>query len=864
MPSLAPLDLARFLVGEGKIDLSREPVRGLVENLDAVVAVFDRERALVSGNARAREILDGAPARPCHVALRSRAAPCPDCPLVTASPSSSVTVSCLPLAADAGTPGGVFCVAEVRRAKWMDARLAAILEHAVSAVFVADRESRFLYVNAAYERLYGFDRSELVGQGVEKVLTPESVAPYREIVRQLLAGQEAVEKEFTVSVRGRQHVFLIALFPLFDAQGQVEVLCGMFTDITAHRRTERELRESRQRYQAMVEEQTELVCRLSPDLRYLCVNRALARLHDQTSDTLLGRQFPVGRDTVEAEDVRRRLLALTPRAPVCDVRQLLLLAGGREYCLSWTVRGIFDAAGRLAEYQAVGRDITAYWRMEQELVRSEAKYRDIFEHSAEGIFQFGPDGDMVACNPALARTLGYASVDEVIGEPGDLFRRIQARQEDRLEFLRQLARNGRVYDFEMQVVRRDGRTAWLSVNARAVMDDRGRLGRVEGAARDITDRKRAEDERMLLVSAVDQSAEGLVIVGRDFRLEYANPAFTQIVGPLTGGESPSDRLVPFLTPSVRKMLGLGLRWSGRVRLQRPDGGEVVAEALISPVRDATTRIVNHIMLVRDMTYETGLEKRLRQAEKLEAIGVLAGGVAHDFNNILTPILLNTEMILADIPWKDPLRRPLADVVRASERARDLVRQLLTFSRQGELTVGPLPLTPLVKETIKLARGLVDQRVEIRQRVSELDLTVEADPAQMHQVLMNLCLNAAQAMPEGGTMEVGLTAVPEPPRPAGPCIAAGQSLAQLEPGPYARLWVADQGHGMAPEICERIFEPFFTTKKPGQGTGMGLAAVHGIIKSCGGAVLVESTPGQGSRFDVYLPLLPRPEKDARSV
>jgi len=268
------------------------------------------------------------------------------------------------------------------------------------------------------------------------------------------------------------------------------------------------------------------------------------------------------------------------------------------------------------------------------------------------------------------------------------------------------------------------------------------------------------------------------------------------------------------------------------------------------------------MLVRDMTYETGLEKRLRQAEKLEAIGVLAGGVAHDFNNILTPILLNTEMILADIPWKDPLRRPLADVVRASERARDLVRQLLTFSRQGELTVGPLPLTPLVKETIKLARGLVDRRVEIRQRVSELDLTVEADPAQMHQVLMNLCLNAAQAMPEGGTMEVGLTAVPGPPRPAGPCIAAGQSLAQLEPGPYARLWVADQGHGMVPEICERIFEPFFTTKKPGQGTGMGLAAVHGIIKSCGGAVLVESAPGQGSRFDVYLPLLPRPEKDAR--
>lgn len=860
MPSLTPLDLAVFLAGDGRADVSREPARGLVESLEAVVAVLDRERRFVSGNVRGRDALAGGEARPCHEVLRSRPAPCPDCPLTTGAPFATATVACVPVGRGPDFSGGVVCVAEVRRPDWMDSRLAGILEHAMAAVFVSDRENRYLYVNAAYERLYGRDRAELLGKSVEMVLAPEYVASFRAIARQLLAGGEAVEKEFTVTVQGREHVFLIAIFPLFDAQGTVEVLCGMLTDITAHRRAERELLESRRRYQAIVEDQTELAARLSPQLRYIYVNRALARLLGQTSDALIGQPFGARHPRDEAEADRQRLIGLTPRSPVCDVRQHLRLPDGSERCLAWIVRGIFDGTARLVEYQATGRDITAYWRMEQELVRSEAKYRDIFEHSAEGIFQFGPDGDMVACNPALARILGYGSVEEVVLEPGDLFRRIQARQEDRLEFLRQLAKSGRVYDFEMQVVRRDGRTAWLSVNARAVMDEQGRLGRVEGAARDITDRKRAEDERMLLVSAVDQSAEGLVIVGRDFRLEYANPAFSQIVGPLTGGEGPNDRLAPFLTPSVRKMLGLGLRWSGRVRLVRPDGGEVVAEALISPVRDATNQVVNHIMLVRDMTYETGLEKRLRQAEKLEAIGVLAGGVAHDFNNILTPILLNTEMILADIPWKDPLRKPLADVVRASERARDLVRQLLTFSRQGELTVGPLPLTPLVKETIKLARGLVDRRVDIRQRVSELDLSVEADPAQMHQVLMNLCLNAAQAMPDGGVMEVGLAAVPEPPRGDGPWIAAGQSLARLEPGPYARLWVADKGHGMAPDICERIFEPFFTTKKPGQGTGMGLAAVHGIIKSCGGAVLVASAPGQGSRFDVYLPLLPKPDRE----
>ena len=245
------------------------------------------------------------------------------------------------------------------------------------------------------------------------------------------------------------------------------------------------------------------------------------------------------------------------------------------------------------------------------------------------------------------------------------------------------------------------------------------------------------------------------------------------------------------------------------------------------MRDATGAIVNHIMLVRDRTYEMGLEKRLRQAEKLEAIGVLAGGVAHDFNNILTPILLNTEMILADIPWRHPLRRPLADVVRASERARDLVRQLLTFSRQGELTVSELPLTPLVRETVRLIRGMVDARVEIRPKVSDRPLIIEGDPAQIHQVLMNLCLNAAQAMPDGGVMEVGLAAVAAPPRPRGGAGAAGLPLSRLAPGPYVRLWVSDTGHGMAPDICERNLRAVFHHQAagPGHGHGAGRRARH---------------------------------------
>lgn len=739
-----------------------------------------------------------------------------------------------------------------------DLDLTQALEHAPAAVFVVDSGFVLRFVNKAFVRLHGLDDRECLGRHLGECIDPAVYARFRAAVLKVLATGEADLEEVSLRFDGRERCFMAARIPL-SRGGVVRAVCGMLTDITEHKTAERELHESRRRYQAMVEDQTELVVRLDPQLRRVFVNRNMARMLGEPSATILGGLFGDRLPEAEAGAIRRRLLALTPRTPVCDLRHEFVLPSGELRRLSWTVRAIFDESGRVGEYQAMGRDVSAYWRMERELSRSEARYRDIFEHSAEGIFQFEPDGAMAVCNPALARILGYASPDEVMREPGDLFSRIQVRQEDRLEFLRLLAKNSQVYDHEMQVMRRDGRTAWLSVNARAVLDEGGRLERVEGAARDITDRKRAEGERMLLVSAVDQSAEGLVIVSRDFRLEYANPAFDQIIGGqgAAGRGELEDRLAPFLSESVCKMLGLGLRWSGRVRLTRPGGEEVVAEALISPVRDGGGVVVNHILLVRDMTYELGLERRLRQAEKLEAIGVLAGGVAHDFNNILTPILLNTEMILSDMPLRHPLRKPLADVVRASERARDLVRQLLTFSRQGELAVGELLLGPLVKETAKLARGMTQAGVEIRIRVPDAPLCVMADPAQIHQVLSNLCLNAGQAMPGGGVMEVGLAAVPAPPQPKSGAIAAGAPLANLAPGHYARLWVSDTGHGMASDIVERIFEPFFTTKQPGQGTGMGLAAVHGIIKGCGGAVLATSAPGRGSLFEVYLPLLPRP-------
>ncbi|RPI77124.1 MAG: hybrid sensor histidine kinase/response regulator [Desulfobacteraceae bacterium] len=243
-----------------------------------------------------------------------------------------------------------------------------------------------------------------------------------------------------------------------------------------------------------------------------------------------------------------------------------------------------------------------------------------------------------------------------------------------------------------------------------------------------------------------------------------------------------------------------------------------------------------------------LESQLQKSQKLEAIGTLAGGIAHDFNNILYAIIGNAEMSLYDLPEASPARYPVEQVLKASFRARDLVRQILAFSRQAEKEIKPVQVNMIVKEALKLLRATLPATIEIRHRMSALRNTVLGDPTQIHQVVMNLCTNAHHAMLEkGGTLEVNMNDVD---LDAG----MGTKYPGLKPGSYLKLAITDTGQGMRPEIRERIFDPYFTTKDKSVGTGLGLAVVHGIVKDLGGIISVHSEPGQGSTFEVFLPLV----------
>jgi PAS domain S-box-containing protein len=348
---------------------------------------------------------------------------------------------------------------------------------------------------------------------------------------------------------------------------------------------------------------------------------------------------------------------------------------------------------------------------------------------------------------------------------------------------------------------------------------------------------------------VDQAREGVAIITPEGLIDYVNPAFKRISGvdwQGTRGQSYYDVLAD---EGFRKKLQMCAAreetCSGRITRKR-DGQPLELDVTFAPIRSESGAVINYLAVERDVTQEVRLEQHLRQMQKAEALGTLAGGIAHDFNNILNPIFINTELVLLDAPEASPMRPPLQLVLEAAERGKGLVKQIITFSRQKEHEAKPLKAEPLVKEALKFLRASLPSTVEIREKIERETKFILGDPTQVYQVVMNLCSNAAYAMREqGGMLEVSLAEV-----------EVDEDMARLHPdlnpGPYLRLTVSDTGVGMTKEVLERAFDPFFTTKKPGEGSGMGLSVVHGIVRNAQGAITAYSEVGKGSTFNVFFP------------
>jgi PAS domain S-box-containing protein len=298
--------------------------------------------------------------------------------------------------------------------------------------------------------------------------------------------------------------------------------------------------------------------------------------------------------------------------------------------------------------------------------------------------------------------------------------------------------------------------------------------------------------------------------------------------------------------SIERTILRNAVWSGRLVSCRKDGTLFESDTTVSPVQNEAGAIINYVWLMHDISTEVRLEQQLRQAQKMEAMGTLAGGIAHEFNNILSLILGHGELLMSALPDNQIAKYNVRQITKAGNRGAELVKQILTFSRLVERRCEPCNVALILEQSLRFLAGSFPATVEIEQRIAEDVGPVLADPIQLYQVLMNLCTNAYHAMGmQGGVLGLTLDEVEIAPE-------FQADVGQPEPGRYVRLAVSDTGVGMEESVVGRIFEPFFSTKKPSQGTGLGLSTVHGIVTSYGGAVRVRTRLGHGSVFEVFLP------------
>ena len=547
---------------------------------------------------------------------------------------------------------------------------------------------------------------------------------------------------------------------------------------------------------------------------------------------------------------------------------------------------------------------------------------------SDALFLANPERRVQVVNQAASELLGYEE-GSLINQPVEMLFENSGKDGLTEAWLYQrLLEQGRVSDQEMYFKGRDGSIIPVSLSASVMRDKQGRLLGIIYAGRDITKRKEAEtalqeaneqlearvaertteliasnrklrleiDERNRAEAALresetqyrgifDSALEGILILDLDGAIVDANPQTCSMYG-----YSPEEIVRLRVDDLVRADQHYYVKnFLERVKesdVYRTDGTNIRKDGTPFTIEVSGTNFdykgKKHLLLnLRDLTEEKKLKAQLQQAQKMESIGTLAGGIAHDFNNILSSIIGYGELARDDVPSDSEARDDIEQVLQAGYRARDLVKQILTFSRQTVNDLAPVHLHSVVEESLKLMRSSLPVTVDIRQNIAHCD-SVLGDATQMHQVVMNLCTNAYHAMDsDGGTIEVRLEPVElqakdnetvmctkEETGGDGLCFQADLQTTKehldLPPGPYCRLVVSDDGQGMSREVKGRIFDPYFTTKETDKGTGLGLSVVHGIVTNHGGGICVYSQPGVGTAFHIFIPMIKERAKNAEII
>lgn len=746
-----------------------------------------------------------------------------------------------------------------------------LAENAADLISCLTPEGIITYASASSRRLLGFEPEELAGKAIFDFLHPHDASALRESCKEEMERPIAVTLSHRVRRKDGSYIWLDTVTHAVqdEISGRVVEIQTVSRDVTDRKRAEEDLLLA----QFSLDHAADGVFRVDAGGRIIYANNAACQA--------------LGYSRKELESMAMYDIESKMSPAEWSSRWQLLRGRGTgtfESCQRTKTGGTIpvEATFNFLSHNgtetafAYVRDISERKRAAKALWMSEKRYSDLMMHSHDGVWRvqleepvpvsvsaeeamerFRQHAYLAECNAAFARTLGLAHPNELIGKRAKDVNPLMLPDALGLDRSTTPCRwRNRTFQSEMFDV--NGNSKSVLGTAVPVVEN-GRVVAVWGTLRNVTHIKRVEAERTYLAAAIEQASEGIVITDVTGAVEYVNPAFCLMTGYSPQeilGRNPrilnSGKQDAAFYETMWRMLLAGRVWRGELINRRKDGTLYAEQMTITPIRNRQTKTTHYVAIKEDLTVRKHLEEQFRHAQKLEAVGRLAAGVAHDFNNLLQIITGFCELALDELPPEGTSRDHIQEIKDTTERAASLTRQLLAFSRQQVMAPQVLDLKLVIANLNRMLRRLIGEDIELITIAADKLNRVKADPGQIEQVIVNLVVNARDAMSHGGKLTMELANVD---------LSDDFTRAHypMTKGPYVKLAVSDTGCGMDKETLARVFEPFFTTKEKGKGTGLGLATVYGIIKQSGAYIWVDSIVDQGTTFSIYFPpVLATPE------
>lgn len=723
----------------------------------------------------------------------------------------------------------------------------ALIENSPDFIVRHDRNGRILYANPAVEQLFGIPQVRLLEQTfIELMPTSKGAQQFHDKVMEVVQTGHPVEAEFVQDAvpMEKPPYHHMRFVPECDREGQVISVLSIGRDISALKESERQLR-------TLMENAPDIISRFDREARYLYVNSAVEKFAGMSASRLIGQ--PIGESLTKhlSPEVPEAFLSLreviaqvfiTNTAVETEIETLLPIGGKRVF----NVRLIpeYNELGKVASVLNISRDITDRTRTEEAL----RKLSRAVEQSASTIIITDAQSRIEYVNPRFTETSGYTQ-EEVMGKHTRFLKSGYTPAAEYKRLWRAIL-DGKEWHGEFQNRRKSGEFYWESASISPIKDAKGVITHFVAVKEDITERKLAEAEREQFLAQIREQAEtvqfimdtvpeGIFLVGEDHYVRLTNSTAQQYLSILAPDWENAclshlgDRVLVDLLVSPEEGLWHVVSENGRY-----------FEIIARPVADnATTR--GWVFVLRDVTQERQIQRQMRDQERLAAVGQLAAGIAHDFNNNLAVIKLYTDILLRTGDLSSRAQERLQVVDLQTQRASNLIQQILDFSRQSMLERQSLNLLPFLKELTSLLARTLPENIQIKLNHTQDDYMIHADVARIQQAVMNLAVNARDAMPEGGFLTINLDILQ---------ITSDETVPVpgMSEGSWVRVAVLDNGMGIPAEVFPHIFEPFFTTKAQGKGTGLGLAQVYGIVQQHGGFVHVTTAVAQGTTFSIYFP------------